>query len=154
MFIKNKTGVIAILFVLILVVILIKATAGNDKNDDWHYSNGSEIVCRVSGCESRPLYSDWNNRFCAEHIDRSEDHSNSYNPSIAKKKVNTEKALTKEEADALCGTGYNGTRPNSSAENSELAAAMVTCKNCGMRSHNGLNSLCYECQYNKEHGFD
>ena len=70
------------------------------------------------------------------------------------KKVNTVKALTKEEADALRGTGYHNTRPNSSAENTELAAAMVKCKNCGMHSDNGANSLCDECQYNKAHGLD
>lgn len=59
------------------------------------------------------------------------------------------KALTKEEADALRGTGYNGTRPNSSAEALELKAAQVKCKECGYHSDNGLNSLCDYCQSKK-----
>ncbi len=66
--------------------------------------------------------------------------------------VNREKALTKEEADRLRGTGYNGTRPNSSAENTELAAAQTKCKNCGYRTHNGLNSLCDYCAWMKKYG--
>lgn len=56
-----------------------------------------------------------------------------------------EKALTDEEADKLNGTGYHNTRPNSSAESIEIQAAKVKCKKCGMRSHNGLNSLCDSC---------
>lgn len=55
-------------------------------------------------------------------------------------------ALTKEEADALRGTGYHNTRPNSSAENMELAAAQVKCKRCGMHSSNGRNSMCDSCR--------
>lgn len=151
---KNGKGFIALFVAVIFVVALIYLTNDNSKEDEWHNHDGSEIVCRVSSCGKRPLYSDWSNRFCTEHIDRSEDHSNNYSGTVAKKKINSEKALTKEEADALRGTGYNGTRPNSSAENSELAAAMIACKNCGMRSHNGANSLCYECQYNKDYGLD
>ena len=54
--------------------------------------------------------------------------------------------LTKEEADALRGTGYNGTRPNSSAEALELKAAQIKCKECGYHSDNGANSLCDYCQ--------
>lgn len=60
-----------------------------------------------------------------------------------------EKALTKEEADALRGTGYNGTRPNSAAESMELKAAQVKCKECGYHSDNGSNSLCDYCQSKK-----
>lgn len=59
------------------------------------------------------------------------------------------RALTKEEADALRGTGYNGTRPNSSAEALELKAAQVKCKECGYHSDNGSNSLCDYCQAKK-----
>jgi len=109
---KNKNGIITVLLIVILGAILIKFTTSNHKKDEWHNFDGSEIVCRVSGCGNRPLYSDWDNRFCAEHIDRSADHSSSYNhSSVTKKKVNTEKALTMEEANSLRGTGYNGTRP-------------------------------------------
>ena len=58
--------------------------------------------------------------------------------------------LTKEEADALRGTGYHNTRPHSFAENLELAAAQVTCRACGRHSDNGSNSLCDYC-YKEEY---
>ncbi len=60
------------------------------------------------------------------------------------------KALTKEEAEALRGTGYKGTRPNSAAEAMELKAAQVKCKECGYHSDNGSNSLCDYCQAKKK----
>lgn len=66
--------------------------------------------------------------------------------------VNRERAMTKEEAEKLSGTGYHGTRPNSSAENIELSAAQVKCKNCGYRSHNGRNSLCDYCSWMERYG--
>lgn len=124
------------------------------KNEIGHYSDGTSIVCRVTGCGKTPVYSDWDDRYCDEHLNKSENHANQYDSSVAQKKVNTKKALTKEEADALRGTGYNGTKPNSTAESIELKAAMVKCKKCGMHSSNGSNSLCDECQYNEEYGFE
>lgn len=57
-----------------------------------------------------------------------------------------ETAITPEEADNLRGTGYHNTRPNSSAEDIELSAAQVKCKQCGYHSDNGVNSLCDSCQ--------
>ena len=66
--------------------------------------------------------------------------------------VNRERAMTKEEANRLSGTGYGGTRPNSSAEGIELKAAQVTCKNCGYHSDNGLNSLCDYCAWIERYG--
>ena len=149
-----KKVYIVIAIIAIVIVAALINNSNNSKKDEWHNYDGSEIICRVQGCGKRPLYSNWDNRFCAEHIDRSQNHSNEYNPSVARKKVNTERALTKEEADALRGTGYHGCRPNSSAENAELAAAMNKCINCGMHSKNGRNSFCYECQYNKDYGLD
>ena len=79
---------------------------------------------------------------------------NSNNSTVKTKRINTEPAMTKEEAERLRGTGYHGTRPNSLAEEIELKAAQVKCKKCGMRSHNGANSLCDECQYNEKYGLD
>lgn len=151
-----KHKILPIAVVLLIVIGISALWKNNDKNkkDEWHYSDGSSIVCRVNGCGKNPVYSNWDDRFCKEHLNKSENHSEQYDVSVAKKKVNTKKALTKEEADALRGTGYHGTRPNSSAESIELKAAMVKCKNCGMHSDNGSNSLCDECQYNKEYGFD
>lgn len=137
-----------------MVYLVIFGATRNTKKDEWHYSNGASIVCRVDGCGKTPVYSNWDDRYCEEHLNKSANHSNQYNDSIAKKKINTKKALTKEEADALRGTGYHGTRPNSSAEDIELKAAMVKCRKCGMHSDNGSNSLCDECQYNEEYGFD
>ena len=66
--------------------------------------------------------------------------------------VNRERAMTKEEAERLSGTGYHGTRPNSSAELAELNAEQVRCKNCGYRSHNGINSLCDYCAWMERYG--
>ncbi len=65
---------------------------------------------------------------------------------------NNHKAMTKEEANRLLGTGYHGCRPNSSAEIAELAAAQVTCKNCGYYSDNGRNSLCDYCSWMERYG--
>ena len=141
------------LLVLIACIGIYSVFTSNNK-DEGHYSNGDSIICRVDGCGKRPVYSDWNNRFCEEHLNKSEDHASQYAPRVATKKINTEHALTKDEADALSGTGYHGTRPNSAAEDIELKAAMVKCKKCGMHSDNGANSLCDKCRYNEEHGLD
>ena len=145
----------SIIFLLVLVACIgiYNIFASNDK-DEWHYSNGESIVCRVDGCGKKPVYSNWNDRFCEEHLNKSENHASQYSPRVATKKINTKHALTKEEADALRGTGYHGTRPNSTAEDIELKAAMVKCKKCGMHSDNGSNSLCDECRYNEEYGFN
>ena len=66
--------------------------------------------------------------------------------------VNREPAMTREEAERLSGTGYHGTRPNSSAVNTELAAAQVRCRYCGYHSHNGANSLCDYCSWIDRYG--
>lgn len=73
---------------------------------------------------------------------------------VVSKKINTTPAMTKEEADRLRGTGYHGTRPNSTAESMELKAAQVKCKTCGMHSDNGVNSQCDACAYNEKHGLN
>ena len=82
--------------------------------------------------------------------------SNDYSGSSSKKTYSgsssggyRKKAMTKEEADRLRGTGYHGTRPNSSAENTELAAAQNVCSNCGYHTKYGKNSI---CQYCRDHG--
>lgn len=41
--------------------------------------------------------------------------------------------------------GYHGTRPGSVAESIEIAASKVKCKECGLHSDNGYNSLCDYC---------
>lgn len=78
----------------------------------------------------------------------SEDDSYSIYESLYSQNQNTNtrtKALSKSEADALRGSGYHNTRPNSPAENMELRAAQVKCKKCGYHSDNGSNSLCDYC---------
>lgn len=84
----------------------------------------------------------------------SSNSNSSYMSEVVAKKINTTPAMTKEEAEKLRGTGYHGTRPNSSAENMELKAAQVKCKTCGMHSDNGVNSQCDACAYNEKHGLN
>ncbi len=81
-------------------------------------------------------------------------NNSSYSSQGATKKINTTPAMTKEEAERLRGTGYHGTRPNSTAESIELKAAQVKCKTCGMHSDNGSNSQCDACAYNEKHGLN
>lgn len=145
--------IVALLIALIAFIGIYSIFTFNNK-DEQYYSNGKPITCRVDGCGKRPIYPDWNKRFCEEHLNKSEDYSSQYSSSVATKKINTKRALTAAEADALRGTGYHGTRPNSFAESTELKAAMVKCKKCGMHSNNGYNSLCDECRYNEKHGLD
>lgn len=72
-------------------------------------------------------------------------YTNSYN-NYSQSSSSSKSAMTKEEADRLRGTGYHNTRPGSVAENIELKAAQVKCKECGYHSDNGYNSLCDYCQ--------
>lgn len=142
---------------VILILILLLGAIGisqrqKETHDERHTFGGKEIVCRFQGCEQRPLYSDWVDRFCSDHIDKSEHHKGN-KKSTGTKRINKEPALTDEQAKAMEGTGYGGTRPNSSAEISKIKAAKVKCKKCGMHSTNGLNSLCDECSYNESMGF-
>ena len=55
-------------------------------------------------------------------------------------------AMAKEQAEALKGTGYKGTRPNSTAESHELKCAQIKCDVCGMHTDNGYNSACDACR--------
>ena len=69
-----------------------------------------------------------------------------YKSSIGSYSSIPKRALTKEDADVLRGTGYHGTRPNSAVASMELAAAQVKCDICGMHSTNGHNSACNSCR--------
>ncbi len=66
--------------------------------------------------------------------------------------VNRELPMSEETAKRLSGTGYGGTRPNTSAENTALRAAQLKCKNCGYHTDNGSNSLCDYCQWMERYG--
>lgn len=97
-------------------------------------------IAQLPGCDSSSSQSSYS---------YSGNYSSDYGSSYTGSSYARKRALTKEEADALRGTGYNGTRPNSSAEALELKAAQVKCKECGYHSDNGLNSLCDYCQSKK-----
>lgn len=73
-------------------------------------------------------------------------YTNSYN-NYSQSSTSSKAVLTKEEADRLRGTGYHNTRPGSLAEDIELKTAQVKCKECGLHSDNGSNSLCDYCQH-------
>lgn len=85
-------------------------------------------------------------------------HGSSYTSSGARSTtparppINRELAMTKEQAERLKGTGYHGTRPNSSAEDIELKAAQNKCTNCGYHTENGVNSLCDYCSWMERYG--
>lgn len=98
------------------------------------------LVAQLPSCESEPSRSNYSYSGSYASNSGQEYSGSSYS---------REKALTKEEADALRGTGFNGTRPNSAAEAMELKAAQVKCKECGYHSDNGSNSLCDYCQSKK-----
>jgi len=98
------------------------------------------LVAQLPSCDSSSHISNYS---YSENYSSYSDSSNTGSSSARKK------ALTKEEANALRGTGYNGTRPNSSAEALELKAAQMKCKECGFHTDNGANSLCDYCQSRK-----
>ncbi|MBR5826130.1 MAG: hypothetical protein IKY78_03490 [Clostridia bacterium] len=62
-------------FFWIIVIIAILAfigTISDEKEDDpWTNSDGSSIVCRRVDCGERPVYPDWNRRYCSVHIKES-----------------------------------------------------------------------------------
>lgn len=114
----------------ILLVVLLSLASDEDKSDDIHSSKYSSYSYSNSTYSGNSGYS-------------------STRPSL-----NRTPAMTKEEADRLSGTGYHGCRPNSTAEDMELKAAQVKCKNCGYHSDNGSNSYCDYCQWALTHGGD
>lgn len=128
---KSNKGAWWFAAVAVIVFILVFAVSQQPKPSSTRYSSGSYSTYRSTGSSS---------------------YSGSYSSTPTCPPVNRELAMTKEEAERLSGTGYHGTRPNSSAENSELKAAQVRCKNCGYRSHNGLNSLCDYCAWMDRYG--
>lgn len=123
----NKSGNVLLILICGFAVITLVCSLP-DVEDTHHYS-------------SYPTYSNYSS---SNYSSTASSYSASTSSSGRKR------ALTKEEAEALSGTGYHGTRPNSSAESMELAAAQVTCKECGYHSDNGRNSLCDYCQAKKK----
>ncbi len=76
----------------------------------------------------------------------SKSYSSAYGSGYAHSSSPSKPAMTKETAEALKGTGYKGTRPNSWAENHALKCAQIKCDVCGMHTDNGVNSACDSCQ--------
>lgn len=108
----------------------------------WHIILAILLIIWQISCMTNPY-----NRYSGSSSYRSgSQYKYSSSSSSSKKSSSSKQALTKDEADALRGTGYHNTRPNSSAENMELAAAQVKCKRCGMHSSNGYNSMCNSCR--------
>lgn len=97
-------------------------------------------IAQIPGCDSASS---------SNNYSYSGNYSSNYGSSYTDSSYVRKRALTKEEAEALRGTGYHGTRPNSSAEALELKAAQIKCKECGYHSDNGVNSLCDYCQAKK-----
>ena len=112
------------------------------------------ITIGIIFATSREPAADPDVEYAPSYNSYSSNSNSSYSSEGATKKINTTPAMTKEEAEKLRGTGYHGTRPNSSAENMELKAAQVKCKTCGMHSDNGVNSQCDACAYNEKHGLN
>ena len=79
-------------------------------------------IAQLPGCDSSSSQSSYS---------YSGNYSSDYGSSYTGSSYTRKKALTKEEADALRGTGYNGTRPNSSAEALELKMECVAISSCG-----------------------
>ena len=128
---KSGNGAWWFAAISVVILIIVIAVSQQSKPSSTRYSSGSYSSYRSTGSSS---------------------YSSSYSSTPTCPPVNRELAMTREEADRLRGTGYHGTRPNSSAENTELAAAQTKCKNCGYRTHNGSNSLCDYCAWMERYG--
>lgn len=117
-----KTGLAVAAIVLAFFAIVINCVQRNAwENDTLSYSYSSQPSSSIS-------------------------YSSSASYGGCKSYSTSQRAMTKEEAKRLRGTGYGNTRPNSSAECHKLAAAQVKCDNCGMHSSNGSNSTCNTCR--------
>lgn len=58
--------------IIIIAVLAFVGTLSDEKEDDpWTNSDGSSIVCRRVDCGERPVYPDWNRRYCSVHIKES-----------------------------------------------------------------------------------
>ena len=105
----------------------------------WHIIVAILLIIWQISCWTNPY-----NRYSSSSYSSGSRYS--YSSSSSSRSSSYRKALTKEEANSLRGTGYHNTKPNSSAENMELAAAQVKCKKCGMHTDNGYNSMCDSCR--------
>ena len=55
--------------IIIIAILAFIGTLSDEKEDDpWTNSDGSSIVCRRVDCGKKPVYPDWNRRYCEEHI--------------------------------------------------------------------------------------
>ena len=53
--IKSSFGLCFALFVVIIAIAFYSQS--NETKDEWHYSDGTSIRCRVSYCDNSPVYS-------------------------------------------------------------------------------------------------
>lgn len=61
---------LVLLVILVLIIVGVKSCSSDDDtpSQSTPTSYSSAYVCRRSGCGKTPVYTDWNRRFCSEHI--------------------------------------------------------------------------------------
>ena len=65
---KLKVKNMLIVFVAVILILVSLNSCDSTKDDPWTNFDGSAIVCRHQGCGKKPVYSDWNRRYCSLHI--------------------------------------------------------------------------------------
>ena len=60
-------GILIILVAVTLTLVGI-SSCNTAEEDPWTNYDGSAIVCRRQGCGEKPVYPDWNRRYCSLHI--------------------------------------------------------------------------------------
>jgi hypothetical protein len=61
-----------LIIIIVAALLLIGGFLDKEEDDPWTNSDGSSIVCRRVDCGEKPVYPDWNRRYCSVHI--KEDH--------------------------------------------------------------------------------
>ena len=65
---ENRVKFIAAVVIIAILLVVGNSSTSAKTHDSWHNYDGTEIVCRRNGCGKKPLYSDWNRRYCSTHI--------------------------------------------------------------------------------------
>lgn len=61
-------GKILIVGLLLVVIISLFHSCSTETSTSKSKSTTTSYVCRVQGCGKTPVYTDWNRRYCSEHI--------------------------------------------------------------------------------------
>lgn len=61
---------LVLLVIAVLIIVGVKSCSSDDDtpSKSTRSSYSTSYVCRRSGCGKSPVYTDWNRRFCSEHI--------------------------------------------------------------------------------------